>query len=114
GYMFFPKLLFGLLVVCFLACLVIDRFRVSEDAIAITSGGMQDLAFVVGCIVLYLVLAEFVGFIVTAAALLVLLFWRLRVRWIVALPVSLVLVPLLYQVFAVYLRVPLPRGWLSW
>ncbi|MCH8216298.1 MAG: tripartite tricarboxylate transporter TctB family protein [Planctomycetes bacterium] len=114
GAMFFPKLLLGLLVLCFLGCLGIDRFRVSEDAQTITASGMLDLAIVVGCIVLYLVLAEFVGFIVTAAVLLFLLFWRLRVRWIVALPVSLALVPLLYQIFAVGLRVPLPRGWLSW
>ncbi|MCH8193947.1 MAG: tripartite tricarboxylate transporter TctB family protein [Planctomycetes bacterium] len=114
GAMFFPKLLLGLLVLCFLGCLGIDRFRVSEDAQTITASGMLDLAIAVGCIVLYLVLAEFVGFIVTAAVLLFLLFWRLRVRWIVALPVSLALVPLLYQIFAVGLRVPLPRGWLSW
>lgn len=114
GAMFFPKLLLGLLALCFLGCLGIDRFRVSEDAQTITASGMLDLAIAVGCIVLYLVLAEFVGFIVTAAVLLFLLFWRLRVRWIVALPVSLALVPLLYQIFAVGLRVPLPRGWLSW
>lgn len=114
GAMFFPKLLLGLLTLCFLGCLGIDRFRVSEDAQTITASGMLDLAIAVGCIVLYLVLAEFVGFIVTAAVLLFLLFWRLRVRWIVALPVSLALVPLLYQIFAVGLRVPLPRGWLSW
>ena len=114
GAMFFPKLLLGLLALCFLGCLGIDRFRVSEDAQTITASGMLDLAIAVGCIVLYLVLAEFVGFIVTAAVLLFLLFWRLRVRWIVALPVSLALVPLLYQIFAVGLRVPLPRGWLRW
>ena len=114
GAMFFPKLLLGLLALCFLGCLGIDRFRVSEDAQTITASGMLDLAIAVGCIVLYLVLAEFVGFIVTAAVLLFLLFWRLRVRWIVALPVSLALVPLLYQIFAIGLRVPLPRGWLSW
>jgi hypothetical protein len=39
---------------------------------------------------------------------------RLGTRLAVAVPLSLLLVPSVYYVFAVLLRVPLPRGILGW
>jgi hypothetical protein len=39
---------------------------------------------------------------------------RLAVRWPVALTVSLLLILVVYQIFAIYLRVPLPRGVFGW
>ena len=46
-----------------------------------------------------------------AALVLFALLWQSRVRWFVALPLALVVVAAVYQVFAVWLRVPLPLGW---
>ncbi len=66
------------------------------------------------CVLAYVLLAEWAGFVVTAAVLLMLLAWRMGARWPVAAAVSVLIVPLAYQVFAVSLRVPLPRGWLGW
>jgi putative tricarboxylic transport membrane protein len=114
GAMFFPKVLFGLFAVCLVGWLAVDGYRAAPDAATISSTSKLDLAFVAGIIVLYLLLAEQLGFVITASVVLCLLFWRLHVRWFVALAVTLTLVPLLYQVFAVSLRVPLPRGWLGW
>jgi tripartite-type tricarboxylate transporter receptor subunit TctC len=65
-------------------------------------------------IALYLLLAEILGFILTAGTLLVAYLLRLGTRWRTALPLVLVLVPLLDYVFGVVLRVGLPRGLLGW
>ena len=62
----------------------------------------------------YLVLVEWAGFVITAAVLLALLLRRLENGWVVATAVSVLIVPVTYQLFAVSLRVPLPRGWLGW
>jgi hypothetical protein len=40
--------------------------------------------------------------------------WRLGVRCWVATAISLGVVPLVYHLFAVVLRVPLPQGWIGW
>jgi len=114
GPMFFPKMLLGMFVVCIVALLWSGGLRRSQSVENITSEGMIDLGFVIACVSAYVVMAEFLGFIITAALLFLILFWRMGVRWSVAIPVSLFLVPLLYQIFAIYLRVALPRGWLGW
>ena len=62
----------------------------------------------------YLALAETLGFVVTASALLVAYLLLLRTRASVAVPLTVLLVPLAYHLFAVVLRVPLPRGLLGW
>jgi putative tricarboxylic transport membrane protein len=72
------------------------------------------VALILSGVLLYVLLAEALGFIVTAFGLVSFLMWRLSVRWPVALFTSLVLVLVVYQVFAVHLRVPLPRGVLGW
>jgi hypothetical protein len=65
-------------------------------------------------IVLYLALAETFGFVLTAGGLLLAHLLRLGTRPRFALPLVLLLVPAAYQLFAVLLRVPLPRGLLGW
>ena len=59
-------------------------------------------------------LAETAGFILTAGALLLAHLRRLGTRAAVAVPLAGLLVPVAYHLFAVVLRVPLPRGWLGW
>ena len=63
---------------------------------------------------LYIALAERLGFLLTAGTLLLVYLVRLGTRLAVALPLTLVLVPAVYYVFAVLLRVSLPRGILGW
>jgi putative tricarboxylic transport membrane protein len=65
-------------------------------------------------IVLYVALAETLGFIVTAGVLLLVYLIRLGTRPVIAAPLALLLIPTVYYVFAVLLRVPLPRGLLGW
>jgi len=61
-------------------------------------------------VLLYLLLAETVGFLILMTVMLGLFLWRLGTRWLSAAAISVVLVPLVYYLFAVILRVPLPRG----
>jgi putative tricarboxylic transport membrane protein len=68
----------------------------------------------VGCVVLYILAAETLGFVVTSAAILLVLFCRLRVKSTIAIPATALLATLVYQLFAVGLRVPLPMGLLGW
>jgi len=114
GPMLFPAILGGLLVLSFTGLLVTGGFRRAEGPTSIGRDGLVRIVLVIGWVVLYLALAEWVGFILTAAALLFALMWRLGARLSVAAVVTVVLVPAAYQLFAVCLRVPLPWGWLGW
>jgi tripartite-type tricarboxylate transporter receptor subunit TctC len=79
-----------------------------------TSRGIVHFVEVVLAVALYVLLAERLGFILTAAPLVLLLLWRLGTRLTSSLAVTVVLVPAVYQLFANLLRVPLPRGFLGW
>jgi hypothetical protein len=63
---------------------------------------------------LYIALAEWAGFLLTAGTLLLVYLVRLGTRLRIALPLTLILVPVAYYVFAGLLRVALPRGILGW
>ena len=65
-------------------------------------------------IALYVLLAEWGGFLLVTSALLLLYLTRLGTRLSVAAAITVVVVPLAYYVFAVVLRVGLPRGFFAW
>jgi hypothetical protein len=65
-------------------------------------------------IALYVLLAEWAGFLIVTSALLLLYLTRLGTRLSVAAAITVVVVPLTYYVFAVVLRVGLPRGFFAW
>jgi tripartite-type tricarboxylate transporter receptor subunit TctC len=114
GAKVFPTLLgsAGVLVV---ACLLVTGgLKRDPQARGFSRAGLVRGAEVLGWIVAYLLLAEPAGFVVTSAVLLALLMWRLGVRCWVATAISLGVVPLVYHLFAVVLRVPLPQGWIGW
>ena len=114
GPMLFPGLL-GVLGVLVLGTLLVrGQLAVPEDARSYDAERLQRILATLGAVVAYLLLAEVFGYVITAALLLAFLFWQLGVDWRTGLVLVLVLVPLTYQVFAGYLRVPLPWGWLGW
>ncbi|HKJ69632.1 MAG TPA: tripartite tricarboxylate transporter substrate-binding protein, partial [bacterium] len=114
GPMLVPTILFVLLGLTLLGLLITGNLRLPDDAQELTKDGLIRVGLTIGAVVLYLILAESIGYIFTMAILLGMLFWWFRVKWYAAVPVILVLVPLTYQLFAIYLRVPLPWGWLGW
>ncbi|MBW2306598.1 MAG: tripartite tricarboxylate transporter TctB family protein [Deltaproteobacteria bacterium] len=69
---------------------------------------------VIAAIIFYIVVSEFLGFLVTAFIILTLLMLKLEVKITVCIPTSLLLVAGIYYLFAKMLRVPLPWGILGW
>ena len=67
-------------------------------------------AAVVGLVVVYLLGAEWLGFLLTAGCLLLVMQILLGARWVTSLIITLTFVPVTYFLFAHLLRVPLPRG----
>lgn len=114
GPMLFPYILIGLMGLTIVILAFSGNLQQAESAETITVVDYRRLALVAGSVVLYLLVAEYLGFILTAGLILGLLMWQFRVAWKTALPVILITVPLVYQLFAVYLRVPLPWGLLGW
>jgi tripartite-type tricarboxylate transporter receptor subunit TctC len=113
GPLFFPGLLIAALAVVSGALMVVGP-RASDrepgERTSVMPGAAWRFAEVLIWIALYVAFAETLGFIVTAGVLLLLYLLRLGTRPAVAAPLSLVLVPTVYYVFSVLLRVPLPRG----
>ena len=119
GPWLYPSILAGALGLL-TAGLCVVRWRepreVAETVASTTPRGASIGRFllVVFLVVAYILCADGVGFVVAAAALLFLFLFALGNRIWVAIVLPLVLVPFLYQLFAVGLGVPLPRGWLGW
>jgi tripartite-type tricarboxylate transporter receptor subunit TctC len=118
GPMFFPGVL-GAALALVLAALALRRRKAvpeasAEPALPAPAGAGLRFAEVIAGVAAYILLAETLGFVLTAGVLLLAHLVRLGTRPAVALPVAAVLVPAAYQLFAVVLRVPLPRGLLGW
>jgi putative tricarboxylic transport membrane protein len=70
--------------------------------------------FVVAAVVGYVVLADDLGFLLTAAGLMFALMWRLAVPPLTAVAVAVTFTLTVHLLFAKLLRVPLPTGLLWW
>jgi hypothetical protein len=114
GPMFFPGLLFTALAGVVLGLLVISRRGAPDPVAAAPAGASWRIVEPLLGIGLYITFAERAGFMLTAGTLLLVYLVRLGTRLQVALPLTLVLVPATYYVFAGLLRVALPRGILGW
>jgi putative tricarboxylic transport membrane protein len=114
GPMTFPAILAVLLAITFTALSLTGGFKTWEGLQAATPAGLRRVGLALGAVILYLLLAETLGYVLTASLSLLLLLRGLQVRWPVAIGVTALLVPLSYQVFAVAMRVPLPWGLLGW
>ena len=110
GPMAFPVLLALLLGCTVVAMIASGNLGLSDTAGPLTGRGLARVGLVVAFVIVYALVAERAGYLLTAAPLLFLLLQRLRVRWYLALAVSILLTLATYQAFAVYLRVPLPLG----
>lgn len=114
GPWLFPSILLGMLAVVLVSLVWSGALRVPSEAQALSGGAVLRGSLSIAAIGFYVLVAETVGFVLTATVLLGGLFWWYGVRWWVAVSLILVLIPATYQLFAIYLRVPLPWGWLGW
>ncbi|MFO7975704.1 MAG: tripartite tricarboxylate transporter substrate-binding protein [Candidatus Hydrogenedentota bacterium] len=110
GPMVFPSLAGALLVINFLALAFLGKLHRPADLDPLTYRGAGRIALVIGTVLAYMLLAEWLGFVFTMALIVFVLLWRFRMRWPIAAAISAALVLTVYQIFATYLRVPLPRG----
>ena len=76
--------------------------------------GLVNALVVLGGVLAYLGLVEWLGFLITGTLLLFLLMWRLRVPPLRALLVAVAFITIVHFLFAKVLRVPLPLGLLWW
>ena len=114
GPMTFPAVLCGLLGILLVACVLSGSLSRIYERQDISRTALYDMSILIGCVVLYVLTAETLGFVLSAVAILLVLFRRMRVRSLTAIPTTVLLAGLVYQLFAVGLRVPLPRGFLGW
>ena len=110
--MFFPVIIIASLALAVGAVAFVSRQTVELPPLS--RPGLLRAGLALVWVVLYLLLAETIGFVLTAFLLLMLIWRALGVRWLVALPLAACLAVGVYQLFAVWLRVPLPWGWLGW
>jgi hypothetical protein len=116
--MTYPYALLGLMGASLLALLFRSRRGADSSNLAaepqlIPAGGWLNFALILLAIVTYIVCAEPIGFVLTTAAILLMLLLRLGNRPVPSLAIAALFVPVVYLVFAYGLRVPLPRGWLG-
>ncbi len=114
GPMLMPILLASLLVLVVALAWRKGQLNLAPDSASITSEGWTRILTLLGALLFYLLAVEALGFLLTTLLIMLLLLWRFGVRWRVTIPVSLVLVTVVYHSCAVFLRVPLPWGLLGW
>ena len=121
--MTFPYILFGLLALtvcglvvtrCCRTTNVIEPLDADGEPETISALGIFRLAVVIGCVVMFALFSEQVGFVILGGVFLLIIFCALGTRLWQSVLYSVLIVPVTYQLFAVVLRVPLPRGWFGW
>ncbi|MDA1040776.1 MAG: tripartite tricarboxylate transporter substrate-binding protein [Planctomycetota bacterium] len=110
----FPLVLFGVGSMIGLWLAARGQLGLQPDAVRLSPWAMKRLAVVPLAGLIFMLTAERVGFLLAAMTLLLGLLLAASVRLRTAAALTLVLVPLVYHIFAVQLGVPLPRGWLGW
>src|SRR5690606_21208147 len=110
GPYFFPAIIAGLLALALILSFASGQLNRSEGATTLTRAGTARIALVLAGVLFYVLLAEWLGFVLTASTLLLALLGGFGVRWTVAAAVTVCVVPAVYHLFAVGLRVPLPWG----
>jgi tripartite-type tricarboxylate transporter receptor subunit TctC len=113
GAMLFPAAL-AIALLGLLTALLATGGRGGKQSDRPRPDGWARLAEGISVIVLFIVLVRPLGFVLTAGCLLGLHLFRLGVRPRTAVALAAVVVPAVYVVFAVLLRVDLPRGPLGW
>lgn len=112
----FPMILFTALAAILLTLFLrrIGRAQATRRVSEISRSGIVHSIETIMCVVLFVIFSETLGFILTSVLIVVFLLWRLETRFVTSLTIAVILVPLVYQLFANILRVPLARGLLGW
>ena len=118
GPALFPEVLCVLFIGCGIG-LVIQGIRRREKVLkfdlgTITLAGWINIVFVLGAVVCYIFLAEYLGFLIFSFVILMILMKWLKVKTLPSLAMSVVVTLAIYMLFAKILLVPLPWGLWGW
>lgn len=118
GPALFPEVLAVLFIFCGIG-LVIQGIRQREKVLKFDLGnislaGWLNIIFVLGAVVCYIFLAEYVGFLIFSFVILMILMKWLKVKLLPSLIMSVVVTMAIYLLFAKILLVPLPWGLWGW
>jgi tripartite-type tricarboxylate transporter receptor subunit TctC len=113
----------GALAVVFsvaIIALVVEKRRATRRESAnstktsILSGAWGRVAELFGAVVAYIVLAEPIGFVAAAGAIVAFLAWRWGTALVRSIDLGVAAAAVIFLIFAIGLRVPLPRGPVGW
>jgi tripartite-type tricarboxylate transporter receptor subunit TctC len=110
---------FPLILVSVGACLLVllvgrGQLQLQTDALRLTWRDLPRLLLVPVAVGFFMLTTETLGFVIAATGMLLGLLLVVRVHLLTATVITLLLVPAVYQFFAVQLGVPLPWGILGW
>ncbi|WP_248930764.1 tripartite tricarboxylate transporter TctB family protein [Paenibacillus hamazuiensis] len=111
---FFPVWLSVILMV--LSCFYIyDSFKSKENSQTTFPRGdvLRNILFILGCLVLFVVLISFIGFVLTGTLFLFLLLYR-GYKWYANIAISLSVSVFLFWLFGSVLQVALPVNAFGW
>ncbi|MGD1973516.1 MAG: tripartite tricarboxylate transporter TctB family protein [Desulfobacterales bacterium] len=118
GPALFPSVLAVLFIFCGIG-LIIQGIRQREKLLKLDTGtltlpGLLNILFVLGTIVCYIFLAQYVGFLIFSFLVLLILMKWLKVRPLASILMSGGVTLVIYLLFAKILLVPLPWGLWGW
>ncbi|MEE2937893.1 MAG: tripartite tricarboxylate transporter substrate-binding protein [Planctomycetota bacterium] len=111
--MTYPLILLGLIAATLIGLVLTHEKKPAPDqgekqSLPVSRASVVNVGSIVIAIVAYVCLAERVGFLLLASAILFLLLLRFKTNTVTSFAITAVTVPILYFVFAMLLRVPLP------
>lgn len=115
----FPRILACLLALCALLLMLRGRQATTEQAWVQLGAWLQsprhrrNFLITLGCLLLYVLASEFLGFLLCGVLILCVMFYALSVNTKHILPLALGITLLIHTLFYKGLRVPLPWGALS-
>jgi putative tricarboxylic transport membrane protein len=118
GPALFPEVLAVLFIFCGIG-LIIQGVRQREKILKFDMGnisltGWLNIIFVLGTVLCYIFLTEYIGFLIFSFVILVILMKWLKVKMLPSLAMSIVVTLSIYILFAKILLVPLPWGLWGW
>jgi putative tricarboxylic transport membrane protein len=118
GPALFPSVLAVLFIFCGIG-LIIQGVRQREKLLKFDTGtlnlsGLLNILFVLGMIVCYIFLAQYIGFLIFSFLVLLILMKWLKVKTLASLLMSGGVTLVIYLLFAKVLLVPLPWGLWGW
>lgn len=113
----FPNIL-AILFICFGIALILKTRKLTLDEaereVVLTPKKVSNALFVLAIVAVYLVVVNYVGFLITSAVLLFILMKKLGVTVLKSAIAGIIITLFINLMFSKILRVPLPIGILGW